>query len=60
MHEVMVCTMVFLMIALMLFIVMFLCNWEAIIGYRNTKFLDEFLKPDVPDEEASLVDMDEK
>ena len=44
----------------MLFIVMFLCNWEAIIGYRNTKFLDEFLKPDVPDEEASLVDMDEK
>ena len=43
----------------MLVIIMFVLNYDFLIGYRNSKFLDDYLKEDTKDEQKLPADTDQ-
>lgn len=57
MHEFLTCCIVAALIFIMLVLIMFVLNYDFLIGYRNSKFLDEYLKEDI-DEQSLLVNTD--
>lgn len=59
MHEFLTCCIVAALIFLMLVIVMFVLNYDFLIGYRNSKFLDDYLKEDTKDEQKLPADTDQ-
>ena len=44
MHEFLTCCIVAALIFIMLVLIMFVLNYDFLIGYRNSKFLDDYLK----------------
>lgn len=58
MHELLTCCIVAALIFIMLVIVMFVLNYDFLIGYRNSKFLDDYLKEDT-DEQKLPADTDQ-
>lgn len=59
MHEFLTCCIVAALIFLMLVIIMFVLNYDFLIGYRNSKFLDDYLKEDTKDEQKLPTDTDQ-
>lgn len=59
MHEFLTCCIVAALIFLMLVIIMFVLNYNFLIGYRNSKFLDDYLKEDTKDEQKLPADTDQ-
>lgn len=59
MHEFLTCCIVAALIFLMLVIIMFVLNYDFLIGYRNSKFLDDYLKEDTKDEQKLPADTDQ-
>lgn len=58
MHEFITCCIVAALIFIMLVIIMFVLNYDFLIGYRNSKFLDDYLKEDT-DEQRLLANTDQ-
>ena len=58
MHEFLTCCIVAALIFLMLVIIMFVLNYNFLIGYRNSKFLDDYLKEGT-DEQKLPADTDQ-
>lgn len=50
MHEFITCCIVATLIFIMLVIIMFVLNYDFLIGYRNSKFLDDYLKEDTDEQ----------
>ena len=50
MHEFITCCIVATLIFIMLVIIMFVLNYDFLIGYRNSKFLDGYLKEDTDEQ----------
>ena len=50
MHELLTCCIVAALIFYMLVVVMFVLNYDFLIGYRNSKFLDDYLKEDTDEQ----------
>ena len=50
MHEFLTCCIVAALIFIMLVLVMFVLNYGFLIGYRNSKFLDDYLKEDTDEQ----------
>ena len=50
MHEFITCCIVAALIFIMLVLVMFVLNYDFLIGYRNSKFLDDYLKEDTDEQ----------
>ena len=50
MHELLTCCIVAALIFIMLVVVMFVLNYDFLIGYRNSKFLDDYLKEDTDEQ----------
>ena len=59
MHEFLTCCIVAALIFIMLVIIMFVLNYDFLIGYRNSKFLDDYLKEDTKDEQKLPADTDQ-
>ena len=59
MHEFLTCCIVAALIFLMLVIIMFVLNYDFLIGYRNSKFLDDYLKEDTKDEQKLPANTDQ-
>ena len=59
MHEFLTCCIVAALIFLMLVIIMFVLNYDFLIGYRNSKFLDDYLKEETKDEQKLPADTDQ-
>lgn len=58
MHEILTCCIVAALIFIMLVIIMFVLNYDFLIGYRNSKFLDDYLK-EATDEQKLPADTDQ-
>lgn len=58
MHELLTCCIVAALIFIMLVLIMFVLNYGFLIGYRNSKFLDDYLKEDT-DEQRLPADTDQ-
>ena len=58
MHELLTCCIVAALIFIMLALIMFVLNYGFLIGYRNSKFLDDYLKEDT-DEQRLPADTDQ-
>lgn len=50
MHEFITCCIVAALIFIMLVIIMFVLNYDFLIGYRNSKFFDDYLKEDTDEQ----------
>lgn len=50
MHEFITCCIVASLIFFMLVLIMFVLNYDFLIGYRNSKFLDDYLKEDTDEQ----------
>lgn len=50
MHEFLTCCIVAALIFIMLVLIMFVLNYDFLIGYRNSKFLDDYLKEDIDEQ----------
>ncbi len=50
MHELLTCCIVAALIFIMLVLIMFVLNYDFLIGYRNSKFLDDYLKEDIDEQ----------
>lgn len=50
MHELLTCCIVAALIFIMLVLIMFVLNYSFLIGYRNSKFLDDYLKEDTDEQ----------
>lgn len=50
MHEFITCCIVAASIFIMLVLIMFVLNYDFLIGYRNSKFLDDYLKEDTDEQ----------
>lgn len=50
MHEFLTCCIVAALIFIMLALIMFVLNYDFLIGYRNSKFLDDYLKEDIDEQ----------
>ena len=50
MHEFITCCIVAALILIMLVLIMFVLNYDFLIGYRNSKFLDDYLKEDTDEQ----------
>lgn len=53
MHEFITCCIVAALIFIMLVLIMFVLNYDFLIGYRNSKFLDDYLKEDTDEQKLS-------
>ena len=59
MHELITCCIVAALIFIMLVLIMFVLNYDFLIGYRNSKFLDDYLKEDTKDEQKLPANTDQ-
>ena len=50
MHEFLTCCIVAALIFIMLVLIMFVLNYDFLIGYRNSKFLADYLKEDIDEQ----------